>query len=211
MPRALPRLYAILDEGVAARAGFQPLDLVDTWLAAGIRLVQLRAKTMASGPMLELAEAMAAMAREAGAAFIVNDRADIAVLASASGVHVGQEDLAPADVRQFIGPFATVGLSTHTAAQVAVAVTQPIDYLAIGPVFATTTKERPDPVVGLEGVRDAVAEASRHGLPVVAIGGLTLDLAPAVLEAGATSVAVVSDLIAPDAGARARAWVRQLA
>jgi thiamine-phosphate pyrophosphorylase len=193
----LQRLYAILDTDLTAAAGFDPLAVFDGWLEAGIRLVQLRAKSMASGTLLELADACSARARSAGATFIVNDRADIAVLSGANGVHVGQDDLAPADARRLVGAEAIVGLSTHNDEQVRRAVTEPVSYIAIGPVFATTSKSRPDPIVGLEGVRAAarvIAEAGAD-IPLVAIGGITRERAPAVFEAGATSVAVISDLL----------------
>ncbi|MCC7007561.1 MAG: thiamine phosphate synthase [Acidobacteria bacterium] len=211
MRQPLPRLYAILDTDTAARYGLASLDLFDGWLRAGIQLVQLRAKTMASGALLDLADAMAARAREAGITLIVNDRADIAALARASGVHVGQDDLAPRDVRQVVGDAALVGVSTHTPAQAAAALETPIDYLAIGPVFATTTKDRPDPIVGLEGVAAAASIARPRGVPVVAIGGITAACARAVLDAGAASVAVAGGLIGPDPERQARAFLRALA
>jgi thiamine-phosphate pyrophosphorylase len=189
-----------------------------------VRLFQLRAKTMASGPMLELAGALARRAEAAGATFVVNDRADIARLAGAGGLHVGQTDLSPADARGVVGADMPIGRSTHTEAQVRAALDEPIDYLAIGPVFGTTSKDRPDPVVGLDGVRMAVRLASatwktsRAGTgagsyggadsprPVVAIGGITIETAPSVIAAGAASVAVIADLIAADPAARIRAW-----
>lgn len=202
-----PRLYAILDpERLSPRHG-AALDVLDAWLDAGVRLVQLRAKAMASGEMLELADAMAARCREAGARFIVNDRADIARLCGADGVHVGQDDLRPEQVRRLLPEPAIVGWSTHNALQVAAACDEPISYLAIGPVFGTSSKLRPDPVVGLEGVQMAVSAASVRGLPVVAIGGITIDRAPAVLAAGAASVAVIADLLGDDPGRRAREFL----
>jgi thiamine-phosphate pyrophosphorylase len=207
----LPRLYAILDIDLLEQRRLDPLRVLDVWLDAGVRLIQLRAKTMASGAMLALAETMAVRARAAGATFVVNDRADIAKLAGADGVHVGQDDLPPADVRRVLLPApAIVGLSTHDEAQARDACAQPISYLAIGPVFATTSKAQPDPVVGLAGVRMAAALAAPHALPVIAIGGITLERAPSVIAAGASSVAVISDLLADDLAARARAFVDAL-
>jgi thiamine-phosphate pyrophosphorylase len=163
---------------------------------------------MASGPMLELAEALARRAEAAGATFVVNDRADIARLAGAGGLHVGQTDLAPADARVVVGADMPIGRSTHTEAQVRAALAEPIDYLAIGPVFGTRSKDRPDPTVGLEGVRMAVrlASAGAAPRPVVAIGGITLETAPSVLAAGAASVAVIADLLAGDPATRIRQW-----
>jgi thiamine-phosphate pyrophosphorylase len=206
----LPRLYAILDVDVAGRYGIHPDALFEIWLDAGITLIQLRAKTITSGAMLALADRMAPRAQAAGATFIVNDRADVAAMSGAAGVHVGQDDLTPADVRRVLGPHAIVGLSTHTAAQVDAALRQPIDYVAIGPAYTTASKDRPDPEIGLAGVRMAAAAARDRAIPVVAIGGITLDRAAVVLEAGANAVAVISDLLAPDAAARARDWVRAL-
>jgi thiamine-phosphate pyrophosphorylase len=203
-----PRLYAILDIDLLEPRRLDPLRVLDVWLDAGVRLIQLRAKTMASGAMLALAETLVERTRAAGATFIVNDRADIAKLAGADGVHLGQDDLRPADVRRMLlPPPAIVGLSTHNDMQARDACAQPISYLAIGPVFATTSKARPDPVVGLDGVRMAVACATPHALPVVAIGGITLERAPSVIAAGASSVAIISDLLADDLAARARAFV----
>jgi thiamine-phosphate pyrophosphorylase len=188
--------------------GLDPLTLADRWLDAGVRLFQLRAKTMASGPMLDLAEALARRADAAGATFVVNDRADIARLAGAGGLHVGQSDMAPADARLVVGTDMSIGRSTHTEAQVRVALGEPVDYLAIGPVFGTTSKDRPDPIVGLDGVRMAVrlASAGRSPRPVVAIGGITLETAPSVIAAGAASVAVIADLLTADPPARIRQW-----
>lgn len=208
--RALPRLYAILDLDQAARHGLPPLDVLDVWLETGIRLIQLRAKALTSGALLDLADVMNARAQAAGATFIVNDRADVAALCGAGGVHVGQDDLAPSDVRRLVGPAAMVGVSTHTAAQVAEALSEPIDYLAVGPVFPTTTKERPDPTVGLSGVSAAARLAAGRALPVVAIGGIRADRALEVIEAGATAVAVVADLFGPDLAARARGFLERL-
>lgn len=181
------------------------------WLSAGIRLIQLRAKTLQSGAMLELAIRLAGLCREAGAIFIVNDRADIARLSSSAGVHVGQDDLSPADARLVVGADAVVGMSTHGTEQLARALDQSVDYVAIGPVFATASKERPDPVVGLDMVRAARAIAEPSERMVVAIGGITIERAPLVIEAGASSVAVISDLMADDPEARARAFLRALA
>jgi thiamine-phosphate pyrophosphorylase len=185
-----PALYAILDVDLAVRHDRTPLDLCDAWLEAGVRLIQLRAKSLSFGPMLALADQMAARTRAAGATLVINDRADVARLAGADGVHVGQGDL-----------------GTHSEAQVRAAAGQPISYLAIGPVFETETKARPDPVVGLDGVRAAAAVGRAAGHAIVAIGGITLERAGLVLAAGADAVAVASDLTAPDPLTRAQAWM----
>ena len=207
----LPRLYAILDVDVLAARGLDPVTVLDVWIAAGVRLVQLRAKALAGGPLLDVARAMATRLHRVSGLSIVNDRADIARLAAASGVHVGQEDLAPADARAIAGPGRIVGLSTHTDEQVERALPLALDYIAIGPVFPTRTKGpmAADPV-GLKGVRRAVALGQSVGLPVVAIGGIDLENAREVLAAGAASVAVISDLLAGDPEARAKAYAEAL-
>ena len=137
---------------------------------------------------------------------IVNDRADIARLSGAAGVHVGQDDLTPAQVRAVVGPGAIVGLSTHTADQLDRAVREPIDYLAIGPVFGTDTKATGYDPIGIEAVRRASAAA--RGVPLVAIGGITRERARSVLDAGANSVAVITDLLkGRDPAARVREFL----
>jgi len=203
----LPRLYAILDVDLLRVRGLDPLSLAQTWLDAGVRLIQLRAKTMATGPMLELADALVAGAHAADARVIVNDRADVARMAGADGVHVGQEDLAPTAVRALVGESALVGLSTHTDAQVEAACDEPISYLAIGPVFQSATKTQAYGPVGLDGVSRAAARAREAGLPVVAIGGITLASLKQVIDAGAQSVAVISDLIADNPLQRVREFL----
>jgi thiamine-phosphate pyrophosphorylase len=147
------------------------------------------------------------MARPRSAQVIVNDRADIAVLSGADGVHVGQDDLAVEDVRAIVGPSSVVGLSTHTREQIDRAVDSDASYVAVGPVFATTTKQTGYDARGL----DLVAYAAGRGKPIVAIGGITLAQAPAVLAAGASAVAVITDLLAgPDVEERVRAFVTTL-
>lgn len=207
----LPRLYAILDADVLAARAIDPLTLVDTWIGAGVRLVQLRAKTLPGGQFLSLARQMNRRLQAAGGLFIVNDRADIATMCGASGVHLGQDDLGPSDVRVLTGAEAIVGISTHTDAQVEQALRLPVDYVAIGPVFATSTKgPTVDAPVGLDGVRRAALRARAAGLPLVAIGGITLASATEVRAAGASSVAVISDLLAGDPAVRVRAWQEAL-
>ena len=206
-PVDLAPLYAILDVDLTRARGLEPLDVVDAWLLAGIRLVQLRAKTMASGPMLDLADEMNARARAAGGRLIVNDRADVARMSGAAGVHVGQEDLSPRGARLVVGDSALVGLSTHSQAQVDAALDAPVDYVAIGPVFPTPTKRQAYEPVGLAMVRLAATACRNRGLPVVAIGGITLATAAGVLGAGASAVAIISDLLGGDPADRARAWL----
>jgi len=205
------RLYAILDAEVAERAGSTLVDLASAWLAGGARLLQVRAKQMPTRQLLDVCVAVVERAHRVGGRVIVNDRADVARLAAADGVHVGQEDLPPRDVRRILGAGAIVGLSTHTPAQVDAALTEPISYLAIGPVFGTSTKSTGYDAVGLERVATAAARARTRGIPVVAIGGITLDTAAEVIAAGAASVAVISDLTsAGDPEARVRAYLRRL-
>jgi thiamine-phosphate pyrophosphorylase len=191
----LPRLCAIVDADVAARAGWTPPALAHAYLAGGARFLQLRAKHAPSGVLLEWCDAIAADARAHDALLVMNDRADIAMMAGVRALHVGQDDL-PADVaRQQLGADAIIGLSTHTTEQIDAALALPISYLAIGPVFGTTTKETGYEAIGLDRVRAAAERARPHNIPVVAIGGITLSQAPSVLEAGATSVAVITDLL----------------
>jgi thiamine-phosphate pyrophosphorylase len=204
-------LYAIIDVDVSGRVGWAPRDLARAYLAGGARLLQLRAKSLASGAFLDLAAAIADDARAANAVFIVNDRADLAVLSGSSGVHVGQDDLSPSQVRRVTGTGPIVGLSTHSAAQIAQAVEEPITYLAVGPVFGSVTKDTGYTAVGLALVAAAAAAGGPRGLPVVAIGGIALAAAPSVIAAGATSIAVIADLLDGDPERRVRQYLSALA
>lgn len=178
---------------VAAHATWAPPDLARAYLDGGARLLQLRAKRLPSAPFLDLCDELVRMTSPYRASIIVNDRADLAVMARAAGVHVGQEDLAPIHARRLVGPTGIVGYSTHTVQQIEAAIREPINYLAVGPVFGTATKDTGYSAVGLALVSTAVRLAG--AIPVVAIGGITLETAPSVLEAGATSVAVIGDLL----------------
>jgi thiamine-phosphate pyrophosphorylase len=207
----IERLNAILDADAAARAGWPILDLAAAYLAGGARFLQLRAKSMAGDAFLATAAALVQLAHRQGARVIVNDRADIARLADADGVHVGQDDLTPEAVRSIVSDVAMVGVSTHTADQIDRAVVQPVNYVAVGPVFGTSTKATGYAAIGLDRVRDAARRAAGRHLPLVAIGGITLENAPSVLAAGAASVAVISDLLSTgDPEARVRAFVERL-
>ncbi len=207
----LPRLYAVCDADVCARAGWTLPDYAAALMDGGVTLLQLRAKHAASREFLAATEAVMAHARSHAATVIVNDRADIARLAGASGVHVGQDDLTTADVRRVIGGDAVLGVSTHTVEQLGAAVREPVTYVAIGPVFGTSTKDTGYDAVGLDLVRRARTIAGPAGLPVVAIGGITLERASDVIVAGAASVAVITDLlVGGDPAARARAFIEQL-
>src|SRR5438128_1044925 len=208
----IPSLYVILDADVAAAAGWTLIDLASACLAGGARFLQIRAKQAAGGWLLETACAIVEQARTAGALAIVNDRADIARLAGAHGVHVGQNDLSPAAARGIVGGESIVGLSTHTGEQIDLALREPISYLAIGPVFATSTKATGYDAVGLSQVRIAAERARSRRVPVVAIGGITVETASDAIDAGAASVAVISDLMKTgDPEARVRAYLQRLA
>ena len=187
--------------------------LADACLSGGARFIQVRAKAAPGGAFLEMCEGVVASARALGAMVIVNDRADIARFARADGVHLGQDDLSPAMARQVLGGDAIVGYSTHTLEQVRAASRLPVDYIAVGPVFGTTSKDTRFGAVGTALVREARALLSDAGLdtPIVAIGGITLERAASVLDAGATSVAVISDLLSTgDPAARVRAYLTLL-
>jgi thiamine-phosphate pyrophosphorylase len=181
--------------------------VADACVRGGARLLQLRDKSGSTSSLLKLAAAVMPIARAHGAQVIVNDRADVARLSGADGVHVGQDDLSVADVRAIAGASAIVGLSTHTKDQIDRALDGEASYVAVGPVFATGTKDTGYDARGL----DLVAYASGRGKPVVAIGGITLERAPLVIDAGAAAVAVISDLLAENSvEARVRAFVTAL-
>lgn len=188
-------LCVICDADACERAGWTLPDFAAACLDGGALFLQIRAKHVSGGALLEMAQAVMTRAEGSGALIIVNDRADIAALARAGGVHVGQEDLSADAARTVVGGQAVVGVSTHTPQQMRRAVTAPIDYIAIGPVFPTQTKATGHEAIGLAGVSDAAALLLPHEMPLVAIGGITLDRATDVLAAGAWSVAVISDLL----------------
>jgi thiamine-phosphate pyrophosphorylase len=213
---------AIVDGDVAARLGWTMTDLAAAYLSGGATLLQLRAKHASSGWLLDIATTIVTLAHRASATVIVNDRADIARLSGADGVHVGQDDLAPHSVRQIVaaapgpgdieaGVETIVGLSTHTPEQLEAAIYAPVSYIAIGPVFGTDTKMTGYAGLGLEAVRRAAARTRDRGVPLVAIGGITLETAPEIVHAGATTVAVINDLVAGgDPAARVRAYLSRL-
>ena len=202
-------LHAIVDADAAARAGWRPGDLARAYLEGGARVLQVRAKRLPSDDLLALCDAVARASAPFGASVIVNDRADLALLSGAAGVHVGQDDLTPGDARAIVGPAAVVGLSTHTLPQIEAALREPVSYIAVGPVFGTATKDTGYEAVGLDLVRAAARLAGR--IPVVAIGGITLDRAPDVIGAGASAVAVIGDLLATgDPAARVADYLARL-
>ena len=209
IPLRLPRLQAIVDVEAAGRAGWTPADVARAFLDGGAAFLQVRAKHLPSGPFLDLCDRIVSMAAPSGAIVIVNDRTDLAWLSGAAGVHLGQDDVPPAEARAQLGPAAVIGRSTHSAAQLEQALRAPVTYVAVGPVFGTRTKDTGYDAVGLAFVADAAARAAQR--PIVAIGGITLETAPAVLKAGAACVAVISDLLAGgDPAARVRRYLDRL-
>ena len=201
----LPRFYPILDTVVLQTLGLETLEVCRVLLEAGAGIVQLRHKGEWTREMFQTAAELTVMARGSGASFIVNDRADIALAVGATGVHLGQTDLPPKAVRAFARDRLLIGLSTHNEDQLRAAAREPVDYLALGPIFGTQSKERPDPVVGVEELSRIGATAS---LPLVAIGGIARETASDVWAAGADSCAVISDMVAGDWRTAIRQWVR---
>jgi thiamine-phosphate pyrophosphorylase len=206
MPLSLPRFYPILDSGIAARHGIDLVQAAAEILEGGARILQFRHKSFYSREVFATMERVAALCRDAGVPFVVNDRADLAAVLGAV-LHLGQDDLPPPAARKIVGPNAVIGFSTHSETQLQAAVAEgTADYLALGPIFGTATKENPDPTVGLAELRRLRPLVDR---PLVAIGGITLENAGATLAAGADSVAVIGDLFAEPANLRARTreWV----
>ncbi|HZN07207.1 MAG TPA: thiamine phosphate synthase [Pyrinomonadaceae bacterium] len=183
----LPRVYPITDTQIS---GLSHADQVRLLADGGATFVQLREKNL---PALNFYREAKAAAEISGVRIIVNDRADVALAVKAVGVHLGQDDLPPEAARTLLGDEAIIGYSTHNIVQAQAAASLPVDYIAIGPIFRTTTKANADPEVGLNGLR-AVRKAIGD-IPLVAIGGITPENAPAVIEAGADSVAVISGLL----------------
>jgi thiamine-phosphate pyrophosphorylase len=186
----LPRLYPILDAGYFPNA-LALITAAGELASAGVTLIQYRNKSGNAREMLEQARELKTHLGDS-VRLIMNDRADLCLAAELDGVHVGQDDLSPESVRGIIGPGRWLGVSTHNPEQLAEADKKSADYLAIGPVFSTSSKDKPDPVVGLDGVRRA-RELTRK--PLVAIGGISRANAASVIQAGADSVAVISDLL----------------
>jgi thiamine-phosphate pyrophosphorylase len=191
----VPRLYPIVDASFFHTTA-EMIAFSEELAAGGCTLLQYRNKSGNAQVMLEQARELRRLCRtgvsDPHVRLIMNDRADLCLAADFDGVHVGQDDLSPEAVRKIIGPERWLGVSTHNPEQVREADLTSADYLAIGPVLATSSKDRPDPVVGLEGVRRARALTRK---PLVAIGGITRANAASVIEAGADSVAVISDLL----------------
>jgi thiamine-phosphate pyrophosphorylase len=205
MRLVLPRLYVILD---AALITSSERDCALSLAEAGVRLLQYRNKSASPRQHLESSSEISEAVRPRGVSFFVNDRPDVAFLAGADGVHVGQDDLDPEQARRVIGTKKLIGVSTHNLEQFERAAASSADYIAVGPVFSTSSKANPDPVVGLDFVRK-VRGLTRK--PIVAIGGISLERAASAIEVGADSVAVISGILnAPDPALRARRYIETL-
>jgi len=194
----LPRVYPILDTETLAARGISLQTAAAAMLDGGAGILQIRHKGHWSRDMFAAATDVARLCRENGVPLIVNDRADFALLLDA-GLHVGQDDLPPRDARRLMGPDAAIGFSSHNPQQLCAAGGEPVDYVALGPVFSTASKRNPDPVTGVEEVRRCRALVDK---PLVAIGGITLENALDVLNAGADSVAVIAGLLPQSATAQ---------
>ena len=198
----LPRLYVILD---AALVTVPETECAQRLAAAGVRLLQYRDKRASARKLFESSKRLSSLLIPQGVTFVVNDRADVASAAEASGVHVGQEDLGVEEARLVVGAARFVGVSTHNLEQFQRAAASSADYIAVGPIFATGTKSNPDPVVGTQFIRRVRPITDK---PIVAIGGITLERAPEIIESGADSVAVISDILgAPEPAMRARQYI----
>jgi len=196
----LPRLYAIADSSFSS-----PVHAAQALFDAGVRLIQVRNKTSSSRQLLDQVERIIQLA-PSDAAVIVNDRPDIARLAQAAGVHLGQTDMPAGAARLVLGEGQLLGLSTHKLEQALEADKLPVDYIAVGPVFPTSTKLNPDPVLGIKGLAEICGVVHK---PVVAIGGIRLENAAEVFQAGAKSIAVIRDLLSStDIKGRALEWIR---
>ncbi len=205
----LPRFYPVLDSELLQRRGLGLVPAAAALLEAGVRILQLRHKAHFSRDVFADAERIARICADAGALFVVNDRADMAMLLD-SALHVGQDDLPPGVARSLIGANRILGFSTHTETQLRAAAVEPVDYVAIGPIFGTASKRNPDPVVGLAELRRLRTLAKT---PVVAIGGITRATALDVLKAGADCVAVIGDVLpepctARNLKSRAEEWLQ---
>jgi thiamine-phosphate pyrophosphorylase len=187
---AIPRLYPIIDGGCFGETS-ELVAFAEELAAAGCTLLQYRNKRGNGRQTLEQARALR-KALGKSVRLIMNDRADLCLAAEFDGVHVGQDDLSPASVRRMIGEQLWIGISTHNPLQVSEATRKPANYLAVGPIFATLSKANPDPVIGIEGVAQAKLLTDK---PLVAIGGITRENCRSIIEAGADSVAVISDLL----------------
>ena len=187
-------LQVIIDVETAMHFGWSPRGLAEACLDGGARLLQIRAKETPSASLLKMCDDIVRTSDTYGAKVIVNDRIDLALMCGAAGVHLGQEDFQPTVARKLLGKDALIGLSTHSPMQVELALQTPINYVAIGPVFETSTKLTSYKPLGLEGVHWAAKKAHKSKLPIVAIGGISLEKARGVFESGADAVAIISDV-----------------
>jgi len=201
----LPRFYPILDPEIAARHGVDPVATAEQILEGGAKILQFRHKGFFSREVFAQLERVAELCRDAGVQFVVNDRADLAAITGAA-LHLGQDDLTPSSARRVVGLATLIGFSTHNERQLRAAAAEPANYLALGPIFGTASKQNPDPVVGIDELRRLRRLTDR---PLVAIGGITRSNAQSVLAAGADSVAIIGDLFTEGADVRARTqeWV----
>lgn len=190
MSFTLPRFYPILDTGLLARCEMSALDAAEAILEGGAQILQFRHKEFFTRALYDDAARIAEMCRSAGVPFVLNDRADFASLLNAA-LHLGQDDLSPSDARKVVPAGTVIGFSTHNGEQLSAGDAEPIDYLAIGPIFSTGSKRDPDPIVGVTEVRKLRSITQK---PLVAIGGITRESAHSVYEAGADSLAVIGDL-----------------
>jgi thiamine-phosphate pyrophosphorylase len=200
-------LYPIIDTSVCSARGLDPETVADACFAGGARILQLRDKNGSSAAFLALADRLVQRGHVCDARVVVNDRADVARLSGAWGVHVGQEDLYVRDVRRIVGAAAVVGISTHDERQIDAALETDATYVAVGPIFGTVTKDTGYTARGL----DLIRYATGRGKPIVAIGGIALDRVEAVVEAGAAGIAVISDLLTTgDPEARTRDFIARI-
>lgn len=185
----LPKIYPITDTEIS---GLSHLEQTKALIAGGATLIQIRDKTSSSTALFDAARECLEYCRSKNVKLIVNDRVDIAMIVKADGVHLGQDDLPPSEARKLLGPDAIIGFSTHTLEQALAAIKDPVDYIAFGPIFSTSTKADHDAVVGLEQL--TTVRTKIGSFPMVAIGGINLENGAEVLKAGADSVAMISAL-----------------
>lgn len=199
MPLNLPHIYPIVDTATLAERRITPLDAAQALLDGGARILQFRHKQAYTRVILAEAERIAALCAAHDVPFVMNDRADLARLLNAA-LHVGQDDLPPGLARTVLGEHLPMGYSTHNLKQLREAIAEPVDYLAIGPIFGTVSKQNPDPMVGLEPLREIIAACP---LPLVAIGGISFENAQRLYDVGVRSVSLIADLYALGDGADA--------
>ena len=192
MKLALPKIYPITDVKLTKLSHHEQVKRL---VAGGAEFIQLRDKHASPKDFYQAAIEVLEYARPRNVKIIINDRVDIALAARADGVHLGQDDLPPTQARKILGDAAIIGFSTHSVAQALEAIKFPVDYIAIGPVFPTVSKENPDEVVGIEGVK--IVREAIGDFPLVAIGGITFENAQNVLQSGADSLALISAILKP--------------